>query len=107
MVEEFYTNPANEAEIVMSTGFADFDTRIHDLAKQENECDGLFEEVKNGDGEKSLRYIALRDSCKELRKGIFRSALSAGLTRERIRSEIEEARRQMTATNVKRLRRNQ
>ena len=85
----------------MTTGFDEFDNRIHDLAERENECDGLFEEVKNGNGEKSLRYLALRDSCKELRKGIFRSAMSAGLTRERIRTEIEEARNRMTTTTSK------
>ena len=76
----------------MTTGFDKFDDRIHDLAQRENECDGLFEEVKNGNGEKSLRYLALRDSCKELRKEIFKSAMSAGLTRERIKTEIKEAR---------------
>jgi hypothetical protein len=85
----------------MTTGFDEFNSRIHDLAQRENECDDLFEEVKNGNGEKSLRYLALRDSCKELRKGIFRSALSAGLTRERIRTEIVKARNQLTATNAK------
>ena len=82
---------------MMTTGFDEFDNRIHDLAERENECDGLFEEVKNGNGEKSLRYLALRDSCKELRKEIFRSAMSAGLTRERIKTEIREARNQTTA----------
>jgi hypothetical protein len=78
----------------MATGFDEFHNRIHDLAERENECDGLFEEIKNGNGEKSLRYIALRDSCKKLRKEIFRNAMSAGLTRERIKSEIKEARNQ-------------
>ncbi len=91
----------------MTTGFDEFDSKIHDLAQRENECNGLFEEVKNGDGEKSLRYIALRDSCKELRKGLFRSAMSAGLTRERIRTEIEEARNRMTATAPKQTKKNQ
>jgi hypothetical protein len=86
---------------VMTTGFDEFDNKIHDLAQRENECDGLFEEVKNGNGDKSLRYLALRDSCKELRKGIFRSALSAGLTRERIKTEIKEARKQTVATKGK------
>jgi len=81
----------------MTTGSDDFANRIQDLADRENECDGLFEEVKNGNGEKSLRYLALRDSCKELRKEIFRSALSAGLTRERIKTKIKEARNQTTA----------
>jgi hypothetical protein len=85
----------------MTTGFDEFDNKIHDLAEREKECDGLFEEIKNGNGEKSLRYLALRDSCKELRKGIFRSALSAGLTRERIKTEIREARKQTAATNGK------
>ena len=91
----------------MTTGFDEFDSKIHDLAQRENECNGLFEEVKNGDGEKSLRYITLRDSCKELRKGLFRSAMSAGLTRERIRTEIEEARNRMTATAPKQTKKNQ
>jgi hypothetical protein len=86
---------------VMTTGFDEFHSRIHDLAERENECDALFEEIKNGNGENSLRYIALRDSCKELRKMIFRSAMSAGLTRERIKTEIEKARTHMTATNAK------
>ena len=85
----------------MTTGFDEFDNRIHDLAERENECDGLFEEIKNGNGEKSLRYLALRDSCKELRKEIFRSAMSAGLTRERITTEITEARNQTAATKAK------
>jgi len=85
----------------MATGFDEFHGKIHDLAERENECDGLFEEIKNGNGEKSLRYIALRDSCKELRKEIYRSAMTAGLTRERIKTEIKEARNQTTATNAK------
>ena len=85
----------------MTTGFDEFDNRIHDLAERENECDDLFEEVKNGNGEKSLRYIALRESCKELRKGIFRSAMSAGLTRERINTAIEEAKNRTTPTRAK------
>jgi hypothetical protein len=87
--------------IAMTTGFVEVDNSIHDLAQRENECDGLFEENKNGNGEKSLRYLALRDSCKELRKGIFRSGLSAGLTRERIKMEIAKARNHASATNVK------
>ena len=91
----------------MTTGFDEFDSKIHDLAQRENECDGLFEEVKNGDGAKSLPYLALRDSCKELRKGIFKSAMSAGLTRERIRTEIEEARNRMTTTAPKQTKKNQ
>ena len=85
----------------MTTGLDECDTRILDLAKRENECDGLFEEIKNGNGEKSLRYLALRDSCKQLRKEIMRSAMTAGLTRERIKSEIKEARNQTTSTNAK------
>ena len=85
----------------MTTGLDEFDNRILDLAERENECDGLFEEIKNGNGEKSLRYLALRDSCKQLRKEIFRSAMTAGLTRERIKTEIKEARNQTTATNAK------
>ncbi len=85
----------------MTTGFDEFDNRIHDLAQRENECDGLFEEIRNGNGEKSLRYIALRDSCNELRREIFRSAMTAGLTRERIKAEIKKARNQTTATNAK------
>ena len=85
----------------MTTGFDEFHNRIHDLAERENECDGLFEEIKNGNGENSLRYFALRDSCKELRKGIFRNALSAGLTRERVKTEIKEARNQKVATKGK------
>jgi hypothetical protein len=85
----------------MTTGFDEFDTRIHSLAERENECDGLFEEIKSGNGENSLRYFALRDSCNELRREIFRSAMSAGLTRERVKAEIKEARNQTTATNAK------
>jgi len=76
----------------MTTGFDEFHNRIHALAERENECDNLFEEIKKGNGEKSLRYLALRDSCKQLRKEIFRSAKVAGLTRERIKTEIKEAR---------------
>ena len=71
-----------------------FDTKIHVLIEQEKECDALFKDVKNGDGEKSLRYIALRDNCKELRKEIFRTAISAGLTREGIKTKINEARKE-------------
>jgi len=86
----------------MTTGFDEFDNRIRDLVVQEKECNGLFEEIKNGKGEKSLRYLALRDSCEELRKEIFRSAKLAGLTRERIKMEIREARNQPTlSTNAK------
>jgi len=82
----------------MTTGFDEFHSRIHDLAERENECDDLFEEIKNGNGEKSLRYLALRDSCKELRREIFRNAKVAGLTRERIKTEIKEARNQTPLT---------
>jgi hypothetical protein len=85
----------------MTTGSEEFDNRIHDLAERENECEGLFEEIKNGKGEKSLRYLALRDSCKELRKAIFRSAMSAGLTREKITTEIKEVRSRTTAPKAK------
>ena len=88
--------------MVITTGLDDFHNRIHDLVARENECEGLFEEIKNGKGEQSLRYLALRDSCKELRKEIFRSARSAGLTRERIETEIKAARSQpKTATRTK------
>ena len=86
---------------MMTTGFDEFDNKIHDLAQRENECDGLFEEVKNGNGEKSLRYLALRDSCKELRKEIFRSAVSAGLTRESIKTEIKKVRSVTITTHTK------
>ena len=87
--------------IVMTIGSDEFDKRIHDLAEQESECDSLFEEIKKGNGEISMRYIALRDSCKELRKEIFRNALSAGLTKERIKTKINEARNKPTSRNVK------
>ena len=86
---------------MMTSGSDEVDNRIHDLAKRENECDDLFEEIKRGNGEKSLRYLALRDSCKQLRKEIFRSAMLAGLTRERIKTEIGEARNQTTTTDAK------
>ncbi len=85
----------------MTTGFDEFDNRIHDLVEQENECDDLFKDIKNGNGDNSLRYLALRDACKELRKGIFRSAMSAGLTRESINMKIKEAKGGTTATNAK------
>jgi len=80
----------------MTTGFDEFDRRVRDLAEREKECDGLFEEIKKGKGEDSLRYLALRDSCKELRREIFRSAVSMGLTRERIKLAMSEARGQTT-----------
>jgi hypothetical protein len=75
--------------------------RIHDLVARENECDGLFEEIKNGNGEESLRYLTLRDSCKELKSEIFRNARSAGLTRETIKTEIKQIRKQTTSTSSK------
>jgi hypothetical protein len=92
--------------IFMTTDF-DFDNRIHDLVERENECDNLFKDIKSGNGENSLRYLALRDACKELRKGIIRNALSAGLTRENINMKIKEARNQTLATNAKQTRKNQ
>ncbi len=87
--------------ILMTTGIDEFDNRIHDLVERENECDHLFKDIKNGNGENSLRYLALRDSCKELRKGIFRSAMSAGLTRESINMEIKQVRSKTITTNAK------
>lgn len=87
---------------MMTTGFDEFDSRIRALVERERECDGLFEEIKNGKGDESLRYLALRDSCKELRREILRSAVSAGLTRERIKKEMAEARNQRaTVTKAK------
>lgn len=93
----------------MTTGFDEFDNSICDLAEREKECDGLFEEIKNGNGEESLRYFALRDSCKELRRGIVRSAMLAGLTRESIKKEVTEARKQKTtaAPNANQAKKNQ
>jgi len=85
----------------MTTGFDEFDSRIRDLAEREKECDGLFEEVKSGKGEKSLSYLALRDSCKELRKEIFKKAMLAGLSRERIKTEINEAKKRPPANKAK------
>jgi len=87
--------------ILMTAGFDEFHNRIHDLVERENECDDLFEEIKNGNGENSLRYLALRDACKELRKGIFRSARLAGLTRESISMEIKKVRRVTIGTHAK------
>ena len=84
----------------MTTGFDEFDNRIRDLAEREKECDGLFEEIKKGKGEESLRYFALRDSCKELRREIVRSAMLAGLTRERIKKEMAEARGQKATVST-------
>jgi hypothetical protein len=82
--------------IVVAIGLDDVDSRIRDLAEREKECDSLFDEIRNGNGKNSVRYLALRDSCIELRKELFRSAKSLGLTRERIKSEIEKARNQTT-----------
>jgi len=83
--------------ILMPTGFDEFENRIHALIERENECDELFEEVKNGNGECSLRYLELRDSCKQLRKEIFKTAMSAGLTRENIKTKLEQARSDVVA----------
>ena len=91
----------------MTTGSDEFDGRIHDLVERENECDDLFEDIKNGNGENSLRYLALRDACKELRKGILRSARLAGLTRESINMKIKKVRNETIATNPKQTRKNQ
>ena len=77
----------------MTTGIDEFDNRIRDLLEREKQCDDLFEEVRKGNGEQSFRYLTLRDSCTELRKEIFKSAKLAGLTRERIKTEIKEARK--------------
>ena len=82
----------------MTTGFDEFDNRIHDLVERENERDSLFKDIKNGNGANSLRYLALRDTCKELRKGIYRSAMSAGLTRESIKMKIKEVRSETKQT---------
>ena len=87
--------------MAMTTSFDEFDSRIRDLVERENECDDLFEEIKNGNGENSLRYLTLRDACKELKKGIFRSAMSTGLTRESINVEIKKARRVTIGTHAK------
>ncbi|HYW01071.1 MAG TPA: hypothetical protein VE862_06345 [Candidatus Acidoferrum sp.] len=85
----------------MTTGFGEFDSKIHDLVERENECDDLFEDIKNGNGENALRYFALRDTCKELRKEILKSAMSVGLTRESVNMKIKEAKDETIATNVK------
>ncbi|HUK28699.1 MAG TPA: hypothetical protein VLV31_09770 [Candidatus Acidoferrales bacterium] len=77
----------------MTTGFEEFDSKIRDLAVRESECDDLFEEVKSGKGEKSVSYLTLRDSCRQLRKELFKNAKSAGFTRERIKMEIKQARK--------------
>jgi len=94
------------ALISMTTDLDEFDKRVHDLVERENECDDLFADIKSGNGENSLRYLALRDACKELRKGIFRSAMSAGLTRESIKMKIKEAKTATTA-NVKQAKKTQ
>lgn len=93
--------------VIFMTTDVEFDSRIHDLVEQENECDVLFTDIKNGNGDNSLRYLTLRDACKELRKGIVRSALSAGLTRESINMKIKEARNQTIATTAKQTKKNQ
>lgn len=93
--------------ILMTTGFDEFENRIHDLVVREKECDDLFKDIMNGNGENSLRYLALRDACKELRKGILRSARLAGLTRESINLKIKEVRNETIATNPKQTRKNQ
>jgi hypothetical protein len=77
----------------MTTGFVEFDAKISDLAQREKGCGGLFEAIKKGRGEESLHYLALRDSCKELRKEIIRIAVSAGLTREKIKKEMAIAKK--------------
>jgi len=87
--------------MIFMTTDVEFDNRIHDLVKRESEVDDLFKDIKNGNGENSLRYLTLRDACKELRKGIFRSAMSTGLTRESINMEIKKARRVTIGTHAK------
>ena len=91
----------------MTTDVDEFENRIHDLVEQENECDNLFKDIKNGNGENSLRYLSLRDACKELRRGILRSAMSAGLTRESINMKIKEVRDETIASNSKQTKKNQ
>jgi DNA-binding phage protein len=93
--------------ISMTTDFDEFENRIHDLVVREHECDDLFKDIMNGNGENSLRYLALRDACKELRKGILRSARLAGLTRESINMKIKEVRNETIPTNPKQTRKNQ
>jgi hypothetical protein len=93
--------------MIFMTTDVEFDNRIHDLVKRESECDDLFKDIKNGNGENSLRYLTLRDACKELRKGILRSAMSAGLTRESINMKIKEARNETIAADGKQTRKNQ
>jgi len=91
----FIRAKGNVILIALTTGFEEFDSKIRDLAVRENECDDLFEEVKSGKGEKSVSYLTLRDSCRAMRKELFKNARSAGLTRERIKTEIKEARKQI------------
>ncbi len=86
---------------MMTKGFDEFDSKIHDLAERENECDDLFEDIKKGNGENSLRYLELRDACKELRRDILKNAMSAGLTRESINMKIMKAKSGTNATNPK------
>lgn len=99
--------PPNAIVILMTTDLGEFENRIHDLVERENECDDLFKDIRNGNGENSLRYLALRDACKELRRGILRSAMSAGLTRESINMKIKEVRNQTIATDTKQTKKNQ
>jgi hypothetical protein len=93
--------------MIFMTTDVEFDNRIHDLVKRESEVDDLFKDIKNGNGENSLRYLTLRDACKELRKGILRSAMSAGLTRESINMKIKEAKNETIAAHGKQPRKNQ
>jgi hypothetical protein len=93
--------------MIFMTTDVEFDSRIHDLVTQENECDDLFTDIKNGNGDNSLRYLALRDACKELRKGIIRNAMSAGLTRESINMKIKEARNKTMVTDAKQTKKSQ
>jgi len=79
----------------MTMNLDEIHSKIHDLVKLENQCACLFDAVKQGNGSKSFNYLTLRDSCKELRKGIFKGAISAGLTREKIKTEIENAKREI------------
>jgi hypothetical protein len=75
----------------MTTGVDEFDNKIRDLAEREKECDDLFDEIKAGNGEQSVRYIELRDSCNDLRRELFKRAKTAGLTREVVKKEMTEA----------------
>jgi hypothetical protein len=93
--------------ILMTSDFDEFDGRIHELVERENECDDLFKDIKNGNGDNSLRYLELRDACKELRQGIFRSARLAGLSRESVKTKIKEVRNKAVTTNPKQTRKNE